>query len=72
MISPTLSKKALYKIRKLFPIKQESKLFLPIIINPRNLEKIGGESPQITHWVERSAIESIMNYQNINVHPNLL
>ncbi|MBY8991772.1 MAG: methyltransferase [Candidatus Lokiarchaeota archaeon] len=38
MISPTLSKKTLYKIRKLLPIEPNSKLFLPIIINPRNLE----------------------------------
>ena len=38
MISPTLSKKTLIKIRKLFPIEPNSKLFLPIIINPRNLE----------------------------------
>ena len=38
MISPTLSNKTLNKIRKLFPIEPHGRLFLPIVINPRNLE----------------------------------
>ena len=38
MISPTLSNKTLHKIRKLLPIEPSSKLFLPIITNPINLE----------------------------------
>lgn len=40
MISPTLSKKTLNRIKKLFPIEPIGKLFLPIITNPINLKNL--------------------------------
>ncbi|KKK42222.1 MAG: putative S-adenosylmethionine-dependent methyltransferase [Candidatus Lokiarchaeum sp. GC14_75] len=38
MITPAFSKKTFNKIKRIFPIKPNDKIYLPIIINPTNLE----------------------------------
>ncbi|MFX1375523.1 MAG: class I SAM-dependent methyltransferase [Promethearchaeota archaeon] len=55
MISPVLSNKTLKRIKKIFPIDPAGKIFLPIIINPINIENL-------LKFFSNKFIASIPNY----------
>ena len=62
MISPILSTKTLKKIKNLFPIEPNNKIYLPIIYNPINLENL-------LKFFSNKIVVSIPNY---TVYSNIL
>lgn len=62
MISPILSTKTLKKIKNLFPIEPNNKIYLPIIYNPINLENL-------LNFFSNKIVVSIPNY---TVYSNIL